>query len=674
MPSWPSLWQGREDAGPAGAAQDDVGAPGSIVIADDAPRNRVLTSLECLYGELRRAAVYVAPLLRLSKYGLGIALILCVTVIWVASSVWIQYIFGELEFNKPFFLTYFNTTGFCFWNAGYFLSARWRHTPWDEASRSQRVCVEDARLDSVETTSDDDGAPEAQREEMGRVATSSSAQRGRPGHGREPHPGGADISRSTSGTHLPHLAPPMPAFVPVHSRTVSGANWSLTHAALQSSVLSSPEMRRLSPALHHARTPSPQLPLIASANASHAPSTASMPHLMAYGGTQHTPSLTGSGVATLSPPLLAAARSQPSAADVTSGSQMLDNDDVDDESEHDSRNADGELHVVDECRDYSLPTSSASSEREEVVSVMLTDDDDSATAAAAPWQAASRRATVFSSDMLRHDGAGPPPRRRYHQRARRQRIRRYSLRRIWWCALCFCPFWFFANYLFNLSLSITSVASNTILSSTSSIWTLMLSVVLLGQRVGVHQCVAVALCVSGTIMVGLSDKNASGGRNTVGGDIVALLSAFFYAAYTSVLKYYLPDDERFAMGMVFGAVGVLNFFLLWPGLVLLSVTGVEPFAWPTWSQFWPLLMNSLVGTNLSDVLWARSVVLTSPVVATLGLSLTTPLAMVVDAIFRRAHFSGAYIAGAVFVMVGFVLVNLPLQMYFPKRKLSWWPC
>ncbi|AYU76211.1 EamA-like transporter family/UAA transporter family/Eukaryotic protein of unknown function (DUF914) [Leishmania donovani] len=601
----------RESAAGAAGTEDIDDAPGSTIIA--AQRSRLRELVDRAYSEALRTVAHLRLLMPLSKYGLGVALILCVTVIWVASSVWIQYIFGSLEFNKPFFLTYFNTTGFCLWNAGFFFSARWRRTPWDETSRTQPVCIEDARLDSREPSSTEEAEAEAGED------ASIGAVREAPHH-----------SRSVSG-----VSPTLSHTVP-HCRSL--AEWELqrplNHCSPSSNLISHAVPHSTQPPHYgHALLSRSAITAVSARHAGTPPPTPRLP--------PHQVLISVHG---------------------TGRSLLEDNDDIDGGSDvgsaHGATRSTVQLHFADECRDYSLPTSSASSAREEVVSVILADEDELADATL--WQVATRREVVISSKMLRHNGTEAPPRRRYRQRARRQRIRRYSLRRIWRCALVFCPLWFLANYLFNLSLSITSVASNTILSSTSSIWALFLSHMVLRQPVGAHRLVAVVLSVSGTVVVGLSDKDAAGGHSTVGGNIVALLSAFFYAAYTSVLKFHLPDDERFAMGMVFGAVGVLNCVFLWPGLVLLSVTGAEKFAWPSWQQLWPLLMNSLVGTNLSDVLWARSVVLTSPVVATLGLSLTTPLAMVVDAISKNAHFSGAYVAGAVLVMVGFLLANLPI--------------
>lgn len=77
-------------------------------------------------------------------------------------------------------------------------------------------------------------------------------------------------------------------------------------------------------------------------------------------------------------------------------------------------------------------------------------------------------------------------------------------------------------------------------------------------------------------MVALSDSNS--GTDTVYGDIMAIVSAFFYGAYTFILKLGLPDDERYAMGMVFGAVGVINLVFLWPGIAIFHVAGIEAFA------------------------------------------------------------------------------------------------
>jgi len=61
----------------------------------------------------------------------------------------------------------------------------------------------------------------------------------------------------------------------------------------------------------------------------------------------------------------------------------------------------------------------------------------------------------------------------------------------------FCPLWFAANYCFNLSLGLTSVASNTILSTTSGIFTLVLSVFILRESPEILKFFAVILAFGG---------------------------------------------------------------------------------------------------------------------------------------------------------------------------------
>jgi solute carrier family 35 protein F5 len=69
------------------------------------------------------------------------------------------------------------------------------------------------------------------------------------------------------------------------------------------------------------------------------------------------------------------------------------------------------------------------------------------------------------------------------------------------------------------------------------------------------------------------------------------------------------------------------------------------------------------GMNLTKSGWvegsrAMSVVWTNPLVATLGMSLTIPLAMLADMVVHARHYSFVYILGSVQVFVGFVIANL----------------
>jgi solute carrier family 35 protein F5 len=87
------------------------------------------------------------------------------------------------------------------------------------------------------------------------------------------------------------------------------------------------------------------------------------------------------------------------------------------------------------------------------------------------------------------------------------------------------------------------------------------------------------------------------------------------------------------------------------------------------------LLNAVLGTVLSDYLWLWSMLLTSPLVCTLGLSLSIPVAMLSDWLLGNAQqgYSLIYVCGAVLVICGFLAVNAPerIQKKFTlSRKLS----
>jgi solute carrier family 35, member F5 len=84
---------------------------------------------------------------------------------------------------------------------------------------------------------------------------------------------------------------------------------------------------------------------------------------------------------------------------------------------------------------------------------------------------------------------------------------------------------------------------------------------------------------------------------------------------------------------------------------------IEVWITPDLQTFGYILLNGLIGTALSDYLWLLSVLLTSPVVATLGLSLTIPVSMVCDFIIHGTNFDFVYILGSVLVLIGFIVVN-----------------
>ena len=68
------------------------------------------------------------------------------------------------------------------------------------------------------------------------------------------------------------------------------------------------------------------------------------------------------------------------------------------------------------------------------------------------------------------------------------------------------------------------------------------------------------------------------------GDLLALLSAIFYALYVILLKVRIREESRINMQLFFGFVGLTNILCCWPMGFFLHFIGVERFELPTTRQ------------------------------------------------------------------------------------------
>lgn len=146
-------------------------------------------------------------------------------------------------------------------------------------------------------------------------------------------------------------------------------------------------------------------------------------------------------------------------------------------------------------------------------------------------------------------------------------------------ALAVAPLWFGAQLSFNASLTRTSVTSNTILSTASSLFTYALAVALLKEPATFKKGISVAACVAGVAAVALADSFASKVKKpsspsrsrTLAGDALVLLSCTLYAGYTVAVRALLVDEDG-------GAATVrTGFFFLFSFFFFFSLSRPPPF-------------------------------------------------------------------------------------------------
>jgi solute carrier family 35, member F5 len=237
----------------------------------------------------------------------------------------------------------------------------------------------------------------------------------------------------------------------------------------------------------------------------------------------------------------------------------------------------------------------------------------------------------------------------------------------------FCFLWFAANYFAMACLKYTTVASATILTSTSSIFTLLIGALTRTEKFTFRKLFGVMASLAGIVLISkvdLSTKSPATKRaldefpdktpaELLLGDSLALLSAVLYGVYTITLKRttLLNHPLELNMPLFFGLVGTFNFFLLLPIFPILHFTGVEPFMLPPNKRIWTILLINSASSLLSDICWAYAMILTSPLVVTVGLSLTIPLSLVGEMIIQGRFESWVYWVGAGIVVGSFLFVD-----------------
>jgi drug/metabolite transporter (DMT)-like permease len=129
---------------------------------------------------------------------------------------------------------------------------------------------------------------------------------------------------------------------------------------------------------------------------------------------------------------------------------------------------------------------------------------------------------------------------------------------------------------------------------------------------------------------------------------------------------YDPNNPKLITGLLFGCVGLINLVFAWPFIGLFHFSGFETLSLPDSRAIPMLVMNSFLGAAASDFLWANSVILTSPIIATLTIPGTIPIAMCYETFFLHKPLSLYSVLGSILIVASSSVVTI--MQYFEDKK------
>lgn len=238
---------------------------------------------------------------------------------------------------------------------------------------------------------------------------------------------------------------------------------------------------------------------------------------------------------------------------------------------------------------------------------------------------------------------------------------------------------YYAYNIFVMSaLQYTSASNQTILGSTTAMFTLFMGVLLGIDKFTSKKIICVATSLIGVILISLGEKLASGGndskfepKNPSLGNFLSVLGAISYGLYLIVMKVQCgmgnkTTDER----IFFGWVGVFSFVLGIPVLVVAHYFDIETFELPASNKALTMIVVNAVLSVISDYFTILAMLLTSPLVTSLALTSSIPITIFAD--FMILHLTGhqkssfsssAFIYGfGVFcILISVIMINLNLN-------------
>lgn len=228
--------------------------------------------------------------------------------------------------------------------------------------------------------------------------------------------------------------------------------------------------------------------------------------------------------------------------------------------------------------------------------------------------------------------------------------------------------WLCGQVVYMMSLLYTSMGTNTAVSSSSSAFSFIFSILILGYAFRWLSGLGVALTISGVVLTALFPAEVSESNTTitetVEGIIMAVCAAACFGLFSCLFKKWIVKDSYGSV--VFGSFGVVSFMIGVPFIVIVHFAGLQAFKLPDAITWLVITADAILCCFVNNVCLSRAFIYLTPVVVLVGLTMTTPLSMFADAVIFSHHtYSTLNIVGITLITISVLVVGYD-QAVFEK--------
>ena len=227
--------------------------------------------------------------------------------------------------------------------------------------------------------------------------------------------------------------------------------------------------------------------------------------------------------------------------------------------------------------------------------------------------------------------------------------------------------WLCAQVVYVMSIMYTSMGTNTAVSSSSSAFSFIFSMLILGYAFRWLSGLGVGVTIAGVALTAFFPAESSTSTSTpetAQGIIMAVSAAACFGLFSCLFKKWVVKDNF--GGIVFGSFGVISFVVGVPLILIAHFAGLQSFVLPDWQVWLIITADAIMSCFVNNVCLSRAFIYLTPVIVLVGLTMTTPLSIFVDAVILSHHsYSTLNIIGISLITMAVLVVGYD-QTIFEK--------